>query len=419
MDAARLLGCEDRPFEEGALVPVMTKPIATNAPSGKIVSTPIRNSYRRIRSPLLIVCAVVAMVGFVMYGGRGGSYERGFGDTVLTYANRAYDGATWKKDRGMDSLVAIANDEGGHHWFSGIIGWDDESFWLFCAANGSRGMVFGCQNGHWSYLGAAEHLNVPFGRALSRDTVYVTSSYQSPALYRITPGKWEKCAEIEGGDYHSGELCIVSSDLLYSLHDHHSVKLAGDSVTSLKVNTHKEAFVHRRDNTPLREYPIDLITLTRTTVEGNAYGIARRSVGSERKLVRFENGLWYEVDDLPSHDGGIQCIWLTGPAKSPRYLIGGGQKGRVLVHEVGGKSCEQPITLSQENTSGDLIAAWGSSPERYWVMDKNGTIWERTETQWRTVVRGLHQEKIHFSAAWVSPTGAVFAVTDETLYRLE
>jgi len=35
------------------------------------------------------------------------------------------------------------------------------------------------------------------------------------------------------------------------------------------------------------------------------------------------------------------------------------------------------------------------------------------------VVRGLRREDVTFRDAWVAPTGAVFAVTDKHLYRLD
>ena len=52
-------------------------------------------------------------------------------------------------------------------------------------------------------------------------------------------------------------------------------------------------------------------------------------------------------------------------------------------------------------------------------MDKNGTVWERSENQWRTVVRGMYREDIEFRDAWVSPDGTVIAITEDAVYRLE
>jgi hypothetical protein len=52
-------------------------------------------------------------------------------------------------------------------------------------------------------------------------------------------------------------------------------------------------------------------------------------------------------------------------------------------------------------------------------MDHNGTVWERAGGASRVVVRGLRGDDVTFRAAWVSPTGAVFAITDKHLYKLD
>jgi hypothetical protein len=52
-------------------------------------------------------------------------------------------------------------------------------------------------------------------------------------------------------------------------------------------------------------------------------------------------------------------------------------------------------------------------------MDNRGTVWERKGTEWRVVtIRGGEPDDASFIDAWVSPTGAVIAITEKQVYRL-
>ena len=96
-----------------------------------------------------------------------------------------------------------------------------------------------------------------------------------------------------------------------------------------------------------------------------------------------------------------------------------GKGGWVHVQPAGNNGAERTLATSAEPTPAHLIKVWGHSPEKFWVMDENGTVWEMNRTESRIVVRGLRREDVLFKDAWVSPTGTVFAITNKHLYRLD
>ncbi len=140
------------------------------------------------------------------------------------------------------------------------------------------------------------------------------------------------------------------------------------------------------------------------------------------KLVRFRDGIWYDVADLKHTESQserpIYCAWIGGSVEAPTVALAG-PRGWVQVQRIGAGRHEQALAPPQFPTSLDSISVWGVSPEKYWVMDTSGTVWERAGSDSRVVVRGLKQDDVAFRGAWVSPTGTVFAITDDHLYRLK
>jgi hypothetical protein len=347
-----------------------------------------------------------------------GSYQRGFGDTILSYENRDYEGAGWTKMQDGDSLLSLTSI-GDHHairpWR--VAGWDDNSYWILC----KDGDIFHFDDNHWKYLGSQNNLNNPIGRPLSHSCLLsLGSTDHDTALYKIEHASWTDCGEIKGVSHYNvscEKLCIIAPDLSYLLLKYCLTKFEGNSKTKLEEDKYKEAFVHRNDNTPLKDVPVDSVSLTKTPKTGTAWGLAEESYSGDNILVQFRNGIWYKVDTVKDIDP--HASWLHGLSSDPDFVVVAGEDGQVVIHEINGSDVLVPITLSQEVTSGDLIAVWGVDRNKFWVMDKNGTVWERAENQWRTVIRGMYREDIEFLDAWVSPTGTVIAVTKDAVYRLE
>lgn len=347
-----------------------------------------------------------------------GSYQRGFGDTILSYQDRGYVGAAWIKMQDADSLLSLASI--GQHqaikpWR--VSGWDDSSYWILC----KDGDIFHSDDNHWKYLGSQNNIYNPIGRPLSRSCLLTLGSfYYNTTLYKIENASWTESGELRVGRHYdpsSEKFCIIAPDLSYLLFKDHLTKFEVNSKTKLEADKYKEAFVHRDDNTPLKSTPVDSVGLTKTPKSGTAWGLADESDSDEDILVQFRNGIWYKVDAVK--DINPRASWLHGSSSDPDFVVFVGDDGKVLFHELNGSDQLIPITLAQETTSGDLIAVWGVNRNKFWVMDKNGTVWERAENQWRTVIRGMYREDIEFLDAWVSPTGTVIAVTKDAVYRLE
>ena len=110
-------------------------------------------------------------------------------------------------------------------------------------------------------------------------------------------------------------------------------------------------------------------------------------------------------------------MWITGPEPTPTVVLVG-YSGWVRVCSFGDRGIDRTLATTPEPTSRSLMKVWGASPARFWTVDTNGTVWEFSDSDCRVVVRGLRRDGVEFRDAWVSPTGAVFASTEEHLYRL-
>ncbi len=397
------------------------------------VSADVAGAARRVvgRRPVFFAGAAAAIglatlvtwnacLPFLPSGGLFPGVERGFGDTILRYADRSYEGAAWEKLQDADSLLAVASVKDPYEPTpSRVVGWDADSYWLLCDAR-TEGVVFHNRNGHWSYLGRQDDIQGPTGRPLDADTLFATGQGYRSHLYRVGRSGWTDYGQVCESDGRA-ELCVIAPDLVFRLRDGGLAKLADGELTSMPQDKFKEAFVHRSDNTPLKEYEVEDVRLTRTPAPGVAFGVARRAFGlgdgPRYRLARFENGIWYEADALPDQE--LRDLWLGGPASAPKFAVLVAEDGWVAVHEIGGRTVQQPVNPSPEATSGDLIAVWGVDSGKYWVMDASGTVWERAEDRWRVVVRGMHQDDVGFRDAWVGPDGTVIAIAGDAVYRLD
>jgi hypothetical protein len=133
-------------------------------------------------------------------------------------------------------------------------------------------------------------------------------------------------------------------------------------------------------------------------------------------LAEFRNGIWYEITRLPFRGNSI---WIDCSGTTPKNAVLVTDGGRVIIHQFGGGNREMSVPLPPETTSMDLFRVWGNNIDKLWTMDTNGTVWEKSGNDWRVVVRGLRRENVTFRDAWVSPTGTVFAITDNKLYQLK
>ena len=340
------------------------------------------------------------------------AYERGYADTVLIYADRPYEGAKWtklKETSSFSEMVSLGSSAVADLWR--VAGWDDNNLWV---ANQS-GQVFQLREGHWQFAARPEYASYPRLRVFSQDTVFVAGCSGAAHLYQMSPGNVADQGDLESP--REAELYLADRGLIYCYRDSvDPVRFAEGTRTVLKAEHYKEAFVHRKDNTLLKEYPVGMNRHVRSIRPGIGFAVAKQQFGSKKKLVRFEAGLWVESADLPDKD--FNDLWLSGTDDAPHVVLVG-KGGWVHVQPAGNNGAERALATSAEPTPANLIKVWGHSPEKFWVMDENGTVWEMNRTESRIVVRGLRREDVTFKDAWVSPTGTVFAITNKHLYRLD
>jgi hypothetical protein len=141
----------------------------------------------------------------------------------------------------------------------------------------------------------------------------------------------------------------------------------------------------------------------------------------EMYLVTYRDGAWVMLEPIgipPSEIGKLTAAWVSRSEDGRAFAIFGGA-GTVTVYRQGRDVTALPLDATSGGTPARLIAIWGAGPEKFWVMDQRGSVWERGSGRWRPVIRGLVDQGVSFNSAWIDATGTVFAVTDDSLYRLQ
>jgi hypothetical protein len=110
--------------------------------------------------------------------------------------------------------------------------------------------------------------------------------------------------------------------------------------------------------------------------------------------------------------------WLSEDDEGKAFCVFAG-KGQAAVYQEGRGVASFPIDTATSATVPDLINVWGTAPDHFWVMDRTGSIWEHHEKRWRQVVRGMMEDDVLFNHSWISPDGTVYAITNDTLYKLD
>jgi serine/threonine protein kinase len=357
-------------------------------------------------------------------GGVQATYQRGFGDTILKYADRTYEGAKWVR---LKETTAIAELTSIRPWnvssiqFQQVIGWDDQNFWVSVSIpeGADDACIFRHKNGQWSLSPRLKKsANNHVLRLLGPETVLFAGECNSVGhLWEISP---RGIADLAGPldtsfSRHFTEAAPIAPDLYFFFGGQMAVgKVADGKLTFMQPDKFKEVNLHSSDNTPEKDFYAGYLSRARSPKEGEAFAVFCKPFTNNRKLGHFRNGIWHEAGDLPRE--AINNVWLGG-AGPDYFIVLVGPNSWVHLHEMGGRGLDQPLAASQEKTSGDLIKAWGVSPNKFWVMDRSGTIWERKDTDSRVVVLGRGFGK--FVDAWVSPKGTVIAITGTDVYRLD
>ena len=357
-----------------------------------------QGGFRLTGTHLAIVAGIVVVACLIIYfgyvGDEGGCRD-GFASTTVCYQDRDYASSSWTKDRTTDSVSYSALGTFGPLY--AINGVDSKNYWI----GDKSGKIFRVRDGHWEFIGLVDGAQYPSIAPLDGDTAFIAGQNWRLANNKFSIVRPEGITGFKIGRSKAAWATTIASD--YVLLSKHEYKATSDAYIyqsgkfkELAVDKHKQALVHRSDNSPMAKYHVGFVT--------------HPSLFNDRGLAY---GLWVNYVK-----GSIHDVWI-GRDDVGVFVVFVSSAGQVIFHRVGARTVEQNIGSTDAPTSLKLIKVWGVSAQKYWVMDSSGTVWERSNDAWRTVVRGLYEDDIDFSTAWVTPEGSVLALTDDALYRLE
>ncbi|HSP42347.1 MAG TPA: hypothetical protein VLO11_05715, partial [Luteolibacter sp.] len=390
--------------------------------------------------------AVAVVVGVIVFAGRMMQSGPDFGEagSVLRFADRSYEGASWRVVRKATSLGDLSKLGSRRRVveLSRIYGFDDDNLWLVDA----KGAVFRLERGHWKLAANLPDLaRHPHGRVLDRDTLLVGGQYGRPAhkIHRIGADgirsfelQNEKAARDRSRPVERGDAIIpFAPGITYLATGSHytgtSHKLMGDELKVLHPDKgHPESVIVDSDGAPIQlesgRVPMPKLQdlwLAEVFAEGEVLAVARFVNGSRDlhppMLVRYRSGTWVCSEEIALENTGLyRTGWLSQTNDKRAFCVFVG-KGQALIYQEGRGVTSHPINAATSATIPDLIDVWGVSPDHFWVMDRTGSVWERSENRWRQVVRGMLEDDVIFNHSWVSPDGTVYTITSDTLYKLD
>ncbi len=375
------------------------------------------------------------------------SSSHGVGDAVVHYADRDYEGVQWvrvQEARGLGHLFQTVVDASAGNLvpeLGGITGIDNDNYWVAgrLYSGGYQATIFQRHNGQWSLaarMDLGRYGQYPEMRALDPGTLVYGAHDRSraegdgsahPNAYIIrSSGTTAFDLTPKDQNYLTGmAVCPIAPDMFYVMTRDAPLRITGDEMLRLRSELDPEFYVHDPDdNAPLR-HPVADITYTSAFDEDEAYGLWTRRLtrdspyGAKPMVVRHDpNGTWYRMSEIPlDQHGWIRSVWF-GQSGDGVFCVMAGIGGTVYVHHVDGKTVNQSVNVGLEAATGNLRAVWGISPERYWVVDNCGAVWERSDNEWRKIVGGMLRDDVEFEDVWVSPSGDVFGVTSDAVYQL-
>jgi hypothetical protein len=407
-------------------------------PSANLPEARIELSRGRLRLPkwarIVAFLAGVAAVAVWLLEGLASDYARGGGGTILRYADRSYEGASWQKLEEFDALWS-ANERMSRQarrfgLIAAVAGWDDSNVWLALGGGGigEHASVVALRDGHWVLQhDILDSKSRAFNWQARADISVFSPEVQSVAfgdldcdLFLLAGGSRQRLGQpetnLDGAPIH---VSVISEDLIWLSNGDEPTACvwSGNRFNELDRERDKSFYVHTQQNAPVRSLPAGAIRQSGLIGDERAVGIAAYQFPERGiAIVEHRNGIWYLVERVEAEDG--RDLWLNADGGQLRSASFVGDGGRVCHWRSEGSVSEQTVSVPSAATSLKLLRIWGVNLDKYWVMDTNGTVWEWSEGQWREVVRGLYDEKVSFRDAWVSPTGTVFAVTHDSVYRL-
>ncbi len=389
---------------------------------------------------------IAATLGVYRWTAKKGGPLRGFADTIIRYPDRSYEGASWKRVHSAESIRGVMPKQSCNNLdFSLLAGYDDDNLWVQCDRDNTS-VFLQLINGHWEYRQTVgEQPSWPHSDLLVQRPHLLTPTRFVPcvnyALYEVTASAIRKINSNSGETkklHHDGAsgVAVITEDYYFhttgdgSWYD--GCVVSNGKATLLDDGTKKEAFVYSSEfNAPLENYRVKSIGFPATYRRGYCLGLCIDK--NLAKIVEFRDGKWWDRCDVKLTDRNAKAAlepryvrdvyFGTYDGHAPGFAILCGPTGTVIFKDLSGVEEERSVVPRQESTTAELIRAWGFGPEKYWVMDAKGEVWERNNGQSRVVVRGLHDSDLMdsdrgFHTAWVSITGNVFAATKKYLFKL-
>jgi hypothetical protein len=409
---------------------VAALPTGTAPPEPRVEGRPAavakRGAQALVVGSAVVLAAVAAISLWYVGGGRAGDgYVRGFAGTVVRYADRTYEGASWRKlyaAANLGNLPALGVRTVELRYITGV---DRDNLWVV----DRKGLVFRLADGHWQVAAHQPDAVDPFARLIDNETLLVAGWRARNRVYLIRPDG-VRPAELDGLAQlgrHTGiprdSVTPIAPGLAYIHAPRETYKLLEGTLTRVSPGAQKDSIVVDSFGAPVNISGSPMTPTnfgySVTPAPGQVYAVWISS--REMYLVSYRDGAWSMLEAIairPSEIGKLTAAWVSRSENGQAFAIFGGA-GTATVYRQGRGVTALPLDAAPGATPARVLAIWGVGPEKFWIMDQSGSIWERGRERWRPLIRGLVNERISFNSAWIDATGIVFAVTDDSLYRLQ
>lgn len=408
------------------LVPVAVVSTPKPAPEILVYSKPSRgrsvaNIMRRIfvAACFLLLCASVPLI-LKMAPVLGlkpilkSSYKRGFGDSILQYADKDYKDTKWKVIYSADRLLPEKCR------FKKVGGWDREMFSLLGEGMDTRLLTF--QKGEWRVEKTGGYSILAAPRFINSHQQVLTLGDTESNL-----GLWESTGiKILGKDSYCDRVFILDSDVYCGLltdNGNSDYWIFESGKLTPSKNNIKNQYIKTADNTIAsidgQEMRSSDIVSATTVSPGNALGFYDGHPGSNAAgaIVEYKSGRWILLKEIEGMNyDTLPMAWFLD--KENCIIIGGDSH---ITKICNGNISHQSLTVAgQEYPVRALYSVWGRSMKKYWVADKKGNVFEFNGERWSLIVRGPEFDSDEgFNDMWVSPEGCIIAVTGDKVYCLE
>ncbi len=365
----------------------------------------------------------------------GGSYKRGFADSIVRYANKSYDGAKWKEIYSSDHLRPGWGD------FKRICGWDESNFAILGKGDvgGTEGPLVVLFRSGMKDLPETFEGGSSVGSSLidarfldsERMVLFYCSPSGNAVLALKGPAGLQKLGT-ESANF-STRLALLAPDIIFATGAYITPWRFSGGKFSTADKESQDYYVRGENNVVAvsgrESMEVKYVTSITTLSPGRAVGLwTYESIMADHTtaaIVRYESGKWRLVQVLTGFSP------RTCPTRAwfmdERNMVAIGSPKVIRVKD--GKVIEHPLTLDGKPFSGEeLIAVWGNSPDKFWVSDKKGNVFGFNGGSLAPIMRGpefkdrdgREDRGERFIDIWVSPASTVFGVTrNGKLYQLK